>query len=100
MYDIIKVQCKRIQYREVFMKAYKTKNLRNIALLGHLGSGKTSLTESLLNVSGVTSTKGEVERKTTKSDFLVEEQTRGSSMQTSLIRSEEHTSELQSRPHL
>jgi len=85
MYDIIKVQCKRIQYREVFMKEYKTKNLRNIALLGHLGSGKTSLTESLLNVSGVTVNKGEVERKNTKSDFLVEEQTRGSSMQTSLI---------------
>ena len=67
------------------MKEYKTKNLRNIALLGHLGSGKTSLTESLLNVSGVTVNKGEVERKNTKSDFLVEEQTRGSSMQTSLI---------------
>lgn len=76
------------------MKEYKTKNLRNIALLGHLGSGKTSLTESLLNVSGVTSTKGEVERKNTKSDFLVEEQTRGSSMQTSLIPIESHDCKL------
>ena len=76
------------------MKEYKTKNLRNIALLGHLGSGKTSLTESLLNVSGVLSTKGEVERKNTKSDFLVEEQTRGSSMQTSLIPIEAHDCKL------
>jgi len=76
------------------MKEYKTKNLRNIALLGHLGSGKTSLTESLLNVSGVTSTKGEVERKNTKSDFLVEEQARGSSMQTSLIPIESHDCKL------
>ncbi|WP_025725166.1 elongation factor G [Acholeplasma granularum] len=67
------------------MKEYKTKNLRNIALLGHLGSGKTSLTESLLQAAGVIQNKGEVERKNTKSDYLVEEQQRGSSMQTSLI---------------
>ncbi|WP_026400307.1 elongation factor G [Acholeplasma equifetale] len=67
------------------MKEYKTQALRNIALLGHQGSGKTSLTESLLYVSGVLSKKGEVEKKSTKSDFLVEEHVRGSSMQTSLI---------------
>lgn len=67
------------------MKDYGTRDLRNIALLGHLGSGKTSLTESLLFVSKVTNKKGEVEKKTTKSDFMVEEHQRGSSMQTSLI---------------
>lgn len=76
------------------MKEYKTKNLRNIALLGHLGSGKTSLTESLLNVTVVTNIKGEVERKNTKSDFLVEEQTRIASMQTSLIPIEAHDCKL------
>lgn len=67
------------------MKDYRTDALRNIALLGHQGSGKTSLAESLLYVSGVVSKKGEVEKKNTKSDFLSEEQARGSSMQTSLI---------------
>ncbi len=67
------------------MKDYRTANLRNIALLGHQGSGKTSLTESLLYVSKVIGKKGEVEKKTTKSDFLIEEQLRGTSMQTSLI---------------
>ncbi|VEU82736.1 elongation factor G [Acholeplasma hippikon] len=67
------------------MKDYRTDALRNIALLGHQGSGKTSLAESLLYVSGVVNKKGEVEKKNTKSDFLIEEQTRGTSMQTSLI---------------
>ena len=67
------------------MKDYNTKDIRNIALLGHQGSGKTSLSESVLFVSGYLNKKGEVERKTTKSDFLAEEQARGTSMQTSLI---------------
>ncbi|MBN3490712.1 elongation factor G [Acholeplasma equirhinis] len=67
------------------MKDYRTDALRNIALLGHQGSGKTTLVESLLYVSGVISKKGEVEKKNTKSDFLSEEQAKGSSMQTSLI---------------
>lgn len=67
------------------MKVYTTKHLRNIALLGHQGSGKTSLAEAMLFVSGYITQKGEVEKKTTKSDFLLEEQARGISMQTSLI---------------
>src|SRR5690606_23019977 len=67
------------------MKDYRTDALRNIALLGHQGSGKTTLVESLLYVSGVLSKKGEVEKKNTKSDFLPEEQAKGSSMSTSLI---------------
>lgn len=67
------------------MREYNTKDIRNIALLGHQGSGKTSLSESVLFVSGYLSKKGEVEKKSTKSDFLAEEQARGTSMQTSLI---------------
>ena len=34
------------------MKEYLTKNIRNVAILGHLGCGKTSLTESMLFMSG------------------------------------------------
>ncbi len=67
------------------MKSLRTMALRNIALLGHVGSGKTSLSESLLYVSGGISKKGEVEKKSTKSDFLAEEHARMSSTQTSLI---------------
>ena len=67
------------------MREFVTDKIRNIALLGHMGSGKTSMTESLLFVSGKIPKKGEVERQTTKSDYLLEEHLRGSSMQTSLI---------------
>ncbi len=67
------------------MKSLRTMALRNIALLGHVGSGKTSLSESLLYVTGGISKKGEVEKKSTKSDFLAEEHARMSSTQTSLI---------------
>lgn len=67
------------------MKEYLTKNLRNVAILGHLGCGKTSLTEAMLYVSGAIPKKGEVERKTTVSDYSLEEQNRQTSLSTSLI---------------
>lgn len=34
------------------MKEYHAKQIRNIAIMGHLGSGKTSLSESLLYIGG------------------------------------------------
>ncbi len=64
---------------------FDPKNIRNIVLMGHQGSGKTSLVESLLFVSGAIPAKGEVEKKNTVSDYLVDEQKRGSSIQTSVI---------------
>ena len=67
------------------MKDYLTKNIRNVAILGHLGSGKTSLTEAMLYVSGAIAKKGEVEKKTTVSDHTLEEQNRQTSLTTSLI---------------
>ena len=67
------------------MKDYPSKNIRNIVILGHQGSGKTTLAESLLYVSKTIPKKGEVEKKTTVSDFLPEEQNRLSSLSTSVI---------------
>ena len=67
------------------MKEYSAKQIRNVALLGHLGCGKTSLAESLLFLSKAIAKKGEVERKTTVSDYLPEEQNRLTSLSTSLI---------------
>ena len=40
------------------MRVYQTNQIRNIALLGHLGSGKTTIAESLLFVSGGLTSKG------------------------------------------
>ncbi|MCD4826867.1 MAG: elongation factor G [Acholeplasmataceae bacterium] len=67
------------------MKEYTTKEIRNIAILGHQGTGKTSMSESLLYVSGGIEKKGEVERKSTVSDYLVEEHLKQTSLSLSLV---------------
>ena len=67
------------------MKEYNTKDIRNIAILGHQGSGKTSVGESLLYVSKAIDKKGEVEKKNTVSDFLLEEQTKQTSLSLSVL---------------
>lgn len=67
------------------MKEYHAKAIRNIAILGHLGSGKTSLAESLLYVSKAIDKKGEVEKNNTVSDYLAEEHSRQTTLSSSLI---------------
>ena len=67
------------------MKVYRTDEIRNVVLLGHGGSGKTSLVEAMLYVSGATSRMGKVSDSSTVSDFDKEEQKRGFSISTSLI---------------
>ena len=67
------------------MKVYRTDEIRNVVLLGHGGSGKTSLVEAMLYVSGATNRMGKVTDSSTVSDFDKEEQKRGFSISTSLI---------------
>ncbi len=67
------------------MKDYNTQNIRNIAILGHLGSGKTSFGEALLYAGKAIDKKGEVERKSTVGDYSVEEQTRQTTLISSLL---------------
>ena len=67
------------------MKVYRTDEIRNVVLLGHGGSGKTSLAEAMLYVSGAISRMGKISDSNTVSDFDKEEQKRGFSIGTSII---------------
>jgi len=67
------------------MKDYKTENIRNIVLLGHGGSGKTSLGEAMLFDSGAITRMGSVGEGTTVADFDEEEIRRHISLMTALL---------------
>ena len=67
------------------MKVYRTDEIRNVVLLGHGGSGKTSLAEAMAYVSGATNRMGKITDGYTISDFDKEEQKREFSISTSLI---------------
>ena len=67
------------------MKVYQTNEIKNIALLGSAGSGKTTLTEAMLYESGIIKRRGSVEQKNTVSDYFPVEQEYGYSVFSSVF---------------
>ena len=59
--------------------------IRNVVILGHQSSGKTSLVEAMYQIANELGEKGSIEKKNTISDYLVEEQKRLSSVSTSVV---------------
>lgn len=64
---------------------FRTDRIRNVVLLGHSGSGKTSLTEAMAYLSGMTNRLGKVTDGNTVSDFDKEEIKRKCSISTTLV---------------
>ena len=62
------------------MKVYQTNEIKNIALLGNDGAGKTTLTEAMLYEAGIISRRGRITAKNTVSDYFPVEQEYGYSV--------------------
>jgi elongation factor G len=60
-------------------------NIRNFAIVGHRGSGKTLLTEAMLVASGTINRMGSIEQRNTASDYHADEQSRQISIHSSIL---------------
>ena len=67
------------------MSEFDTAHVKNIVLLGHAGSGKTSLAECMLFEAGLTSRRGSIQEANTTGDFHPLEQERGNSIFSKLM---------------
>ena len=74
-------------YKQIFivMAIYDSNHVKNIALLGHAGSGKTTLAESMLFDAGVIKRRGSIAARNTVSDYHDLETERQSSVFASLL---------------
>ena len=70
------------------MKVYESANIRNVALVGHHGAGKTMLSEAMLFASGATTRMGTIADGTTASDYHDSEHRREMSVFASLLHCE------------
>ena len=67
------------------MASYATESIRAVALVGHGGSGKTTLAEALLFRAGAIAAKGAVEKGSTVCDFDPQEKSAGHSLNSALV---------------
>ncbi|MDP4224679.1 MAG: elongation factor G, partial [Bacteroidota bacterium] len=70
------------------MKTYQTDQIKNIALIGNSGSGKTILAEAMLYNGGIIERKGTIEGKNTVSDYRPIEQENGNSVYSTVMYTE------------
>jgi elongation factor G len=67
------------------MAEFDTSHVKNIVLLGHAGSGKTTLAECMLFEAGLTTRRGKIEEHNTMGDYHELEQERGNSIFSKLL---------------